>query len=183
LFLRIFWYSFITTVRWFKKVVYQTNHIKVEKLLLEHECLQQSIQLILMNTWENDEFVITDIIKNLYHNCSSFFDILLSRFKQESLCILLTTECEDENDEIILQHDSEHKQVIATDHLKSRYCKEVLWISIRTSDFLMIMKFKLQLREIFAKDYNLSNVMYFEAQTFQWCKKITFTFRWTIQMW
>ena len=70
--------------------------------------------------------MITDIIKNLYHNCSSFFDILLSRFKQESLCILLTTECEDENDEIILQHDSEHKQVIATDHLKSRYCKEVL---------------------------------------------------------
>lgn len=142
------------------------NHIKIEKLLLKHECLRQSIWLIIMNTWKSDESLITVIIKDLYQKCSFLFDTLLFRSEQASLQSSLI-ECKNEKNEIILQSDSSHKHVIATDHLKSRYCKEVLQISICISDSLMTTKFKSQLRKAFAKDYNLKNVMYFETLTFQ----------------
>ncbi len=153
------------------------NHIKIEKLLLKHKCLHQSIQLILMNTWKSDESLITVIIKDLYWKCSSFFNTLLFRSEQASLQSSLI-ECKNEKNEIILQSDNSHKHIIATDYLRSRYCKEVLQISICISDFLMITRFKSQLKEAFAKNYNLKNVMYFKTLIFQWCKKIAFTFKW-----
>ena len=43
----------------FKKDVYQTNHIDVEKHLLLHEGLRQSVRLLLMDAFREEEPTIT----------------------------------------------------------------------------------------------------------------------------
>ena len=164
------------TPRWFKKVVYQTNHINVEKLLLEHERLRQSIRLLLMNTWRADEPQITSVVKDLYRKCPTLFDTLLSRSEQESLRSSLI-EHDNEDDEIVLQSDDTHKLVTATGRLRSKYCREVLQVPLRASDSLMSTDLKSQLRSAFANDYSMHNVVYFGVNSFQWCKKIGFTSR------
>ena len=157
-------------------MVYQTNHINVERLLLEHECLRQSIRLILMDTWETDEPHITAVVKALYHNCPTLFNTLLSTSDQQSLRSLLI-EHNEEEDEIVLQSDVAHKHVTATGRLDIKHCKETLQVPIRASDPLMTTRFKSQLRGAFAKDYGIPNVTYFGPYSFQWCKRIGFTSR------
>ena len=164
------------TLRWFKKVVYQTNHINVEKLLLEHERFRQSIRLLLMDTWQVEEPHITTMIKDLYRICPNLFDTLLSKSDQESLRSSLI-EQDDEDDEIILQSDKRHKDVAATGRLRIKYCREVLQVPLRASDSLMTTGFKSQLRKAFAEDYGVQNVMYFGVHPFQWCRRIGFTSR------
>ena len=164
------------TRRWFKRVMYQTNHINVERLLLEHERLRQSIRLILIDTLKADEPQITAVVISLHRNCPTLFDTLLSRSDQQSLRSSLI-EYDEEDDEIVLQSDEMHKHVIATGRLSTKYCQEILQVLVRASDSLMTTLFKSQLESAFAKDCTILNVMYFGAYGFQSCKRIGFTSR------
>ena len=129
-----------------------------------------------MDTWENDEPQVTAVVKTLYRKCPTLFDTLLSRSDQESLRSSLIKHDEEE-DEIILQSDDMHKRVTATGRLSTKYCTEILHMPNRASDSLMTTHFKSQLRSAFAEDYGVSNVIYFGAYSFQWCRKISFTSR------
>ena len=176
---RRFFHQFTATSRWFKKVVYQTNHINVEKLLLEHESLRQSVRLILLDTWLEDEPKVTGIIKDIYRLCPTLFDTMLSRIEQQDLRSLFIQH-EDEQSEATLredgiQADTMHKHVTATGQLRINYCKDTLQVPTRASDPLMTPAFKSQLREAFTQDYNIPNIMYFGVSAFQWFKKIAFT--------
>ena len=131
-----------------------------------------------MNAWENEESEITVLMRDLYLKCSTLFDTLLFRFEQNSMRSSLTTaQNEEEKDQILFEIDENHKHVIAIGRLKSKYCKEVLRMSTRVSDFFMTAIFKFQLRRVFVKDYNMANVVALEVQSFQWCKRIVFTSR------
>ena len=79
--------------------------------------------------------------------------------------------------QILFEIDENHKHVIAIDRLKSKYCKKILRMSIRVSNFFMTTFFKFQFRKIFVKNYNMTNVVIFEMQSFQWYKKIIFIFK------
>ena len=159
----------IATTKWFKKMIYQTNHVHVEKLLLKHEELRQSIRFIFMNDWKK-EFEIISVVKSLYRKCFIFFVTIFSRSKQRSL------KENDENDEMNFQTDDKHMFVIATERLQMKYCKTVLRISVRAFDSSMIVEFKLKFRMTFVKDYDISNFMFFDMHSIQWCKKFFFTF-------
>lgn len=127
-----------------------------------------------MNTWKTDESKIILIVKDLYHNCSIFFDTLLSRSEQDSLWSSLINLDEENNDEMILQFNYTLHKIIATDQLMKKYCKEILKVSTRSSDVLITSFFKSQLRTAFTQNYQMTNVMYFEIQNFQWCCRIEF---------
>ena len=159
-------------------MVYQTNHVKVEKLLLEHERLRQSIRLIIMKAWEVEEPQITAVVTDLYRKCPLLFDTF-SRSEQESFRSSLIEQDQDE-DEITLQSDDMHRHVTATGRLETKYCKEILLLPIRASDPLMTTNFKSQLRMAFAEDYSIPNVIQFGTYSIQWCKKVAFTARYKL---
>lgn len=119
-----------------------------------------------MDAWKIEEPQITTLIKNLYRTCPSLFDTLLSKSDQDSLRSLLV-EHDNENDKIVLQPNTRHKNITATGRLRTKYCKEVLKVLLCASDPLTTTDFKSQLRNAFAQDYNMQNVMYFGPYGFQ----------------
>ena len=80
---------------------------------------------------------------------------------------LTITQNEKKKDQILFEIDENHKYVIAIDRLRNKYCKEILRMSIRVLNFLMTTFFKFQLRRVFVKDYNMTNVVTLEMQSFQ----------------
>ena len=124
----------------FKKDVYQTNHIDVEKHLLLHEGLRQSVRLLLMDAFKEDEPTITEVVKELYRNCPTLFQVLITRSEQTSL--LAEQGSEEEEDTMTLQSDKDHRDVTAIGRLGARYCKNTLRVPLRASDALMTTYFK-----------------------------------------
>ncbi|KAL9036395.1 MAG: hypothetical protein Q9180_004325 [Flavoplaca navasiana] len=158
--------------RYFKKVVYQTNHVNVERLLLEHENLRQSVRLLLLDAWPDEEQV-TAVMKDIYRKCPTLFESLVSKSEQDSLRSSLIGI--DDDDEITLQSDPLHQHVTATGRLKPKYCREVLKVPTRANDPLTTIEFKTQLRRAFTQDYRQPNVIYLGPHGFQWCRKVGFT--------
>lgn len=95
-----------------------------------------------MNTWKTDESKITLIVKDLYCNCSTFFDTLLSRSEQDSLWLSLINLNEENDDEMILQFNHTLHKIITTDQLMRKYCKKILKVSTHSSDVLITSFFK-----------------------------------------
>lgn len=60
------------------------NHRNIEKILLIHESLRQSVHLILLDAFSK-KLQITQILKSLYHTCSTLFKIILLNIEQKSL--------------------------------------------------------------------------------------------------
>ncbi|KAL9035756.1 MAG: hypothetical protein Q9180_004684 [Flavoplaca navasiana] len=160
--------------RLFKQLVYQTNHINVEKLLLSSENLRQSIRLILLGAWKGIEPQATAVVKELYSKCPLLFDTLVSK-SERSILRLSLQDPDGEEDELALQSDGLHKRVTAIGRLQPKYCKEVLRLPIRASSVFMTHSFKSQLRSAFTTDYNMPNVIYFGPHAFQWCRKVGFS--------
>lgn len=122
-----------------------------------------------------EEPTITSLLKDLYRKCPNLFDTLLPRSEQQILRSALAVD-EEEEDLMALLEDEIHRHVTAIGRFKTKYCREVLGVPTRTSDTeLMTLVFKSLLRNAFATDYSLPNMMYFGASSFQWCKKISFT--------
>ncbi len=144
--------------------------------MLTWESLHQTIWLILMNAYRKEKSEIFNLYMMLYRKCSSLFDSLLSRSEQQSLRSSLLKN-EDENSSItLLQSNSLHLQIIATECLFIKYCKEILELLTRAFDStLMTSNFKYQLRTVLKKKFDMLNVMHFETAEIQWCKKVSFT--------
>ena len=89
---------------------------------------------------------------------------MLSKFEHEFA--LSSKENENEN-KLSLKADETHKLVIAIERFTMKYCKTVLHLFIRVSDSLMIADFKSKLKMIFAENYKIENLMYFDTHSIQ----------------
>lgn len=154
------------------------NHSNVEEILLKHESLRQSVRLILLNAYEKNESVIIKVLKILYRTCSTLFKTILSAAEHKSLSWALKND-DDDDDAWIIELDSIHSHVIVTECLVAKYCNEILQVSTRMSDLiLMIPTFKSRLRAALTSEYELQNIIHLGYRSLQWCKKVTFTSRW-----
>lgn len=67
--------------RVFKKNVYNTNFVHVERSLLLRENMQQIIRLLFLKTFKTTESQLTQMIENVYQICSTIFNSFLSKSK------------------------------------------------------------------------------------------------------
>ena len=159
-------------IRWFKNVVYQINHNKIEKFLFAHENLRQNVRFILLNAFPKNSEII-NLMKNFYRKCFTLFQTFFLATKRKSLRDSFEKQ-KDENDWIV-QSNKTHDHVIVTECLTIKYCNEIMLIFTRSSDInLMIFDFKFQLKTTLAKNYDIFNVMHFDYLWLQWCKKLIF---------
>jgi hypothetical protein len=57
--------------RWFKQVVYQTNHRNIERLMLRKESFRQTLRLLLLGAYTEEEPDTTAIVQELSRSCPS----------------------------------------------------------------------------------------------------------------
>ena len=138
--------------RYFKKMMYYINHSNIEKTMLLRENLDQTVRLLLQNDFAQVESEVTQLIKNVYNSCSSLFSTLLSRSKQMQLE-------DDSKSRVTIVQDVNHLQFKIIDCLKSRYCRERLQLSTRSSKNTAVMSrsFKATLRAVYARDYQITS--------------------------
>ncbi len=148
----------------FKKEMYYTNHVNVERILLTRENLQQICRLLLLNSFIISDSKLTQTMQSLCHDCSTLFDSLMSR-----------SEKKDDQDEAYLSiiDDQTHSKVTVIDRLQIYHCKWILKLSIW---FLKLFKTnRKNLRKTYETDYQMSEILHFDQKSISWCKKLSFT--------
>ena len=137
--------------RYFKKIVYQTNHSNVEKTMLLKENLGQTVRLLLMDGFKQAEPKATQMIKEIHSCCPSLFTTLLPRSEQMQLD-------DDSESRLSVVQDRYHLQPKAIGCLEPKYCREVLKLPTRSSEDSAVMSepFKAALREAYQSDYKVS---------------------------
>ena len=147
--------------RYFKKIVYYTNHFNIEKTMLLRENLRQTVRLLLLNGFAYTEPKATQLIKNIHQSCSSFFMILLPRSEQ----MLLEQNDSDFRMSAIFE-DDQHFQSHAIGCLEPKYCRNILKLSTRSSK-TMSRNFKTALKLVYRYDYAIFNLMHFGTSAIQ----------------
>ena len=94
--------------REFKLKVYDINYLHVERALLRHENLQQTIRPLLLDAFTTSEPILTQTLKELHEQCSALFEKLLPR-DDEPL---------DEYSFMYLRSDLSLHRPVVLDHLK-----------------------------------------------------------------
>ena len=137
--------------------------------MLLRENLKQIVRLLLLNAFALNEPVLTFLIHEIYADCPSLFESLLSRFEQKELI-------DDNEFELWIVFSLEHKRSSTIDRLALKYCRKVFNLSTKASadNRIMSKDFKTALRNAYSIDYRMSHVMHFENSAIQWCKKLTF---------
>jgi hypothetical protein len=158
--------------RFFKKVVYNTNHHRVEKELLSKENMRLTLRLILSNAF-NDEPRLTTIIHGIYAQCPSLFSTMLP--KSEQSISGPTDEENDNNDDDGTQvmPDAQHTQPTVLGCIQAKYCRDTLGLPTRNINMTAV--FSRALAESYGRDYGMPHIISFPNSTFQWCKKLLFT--------
>ena len=157
--------------RYFKKIVYYTNHSNIEKIMLLRENLRQTMRLFLLNDFANAKSETTALIKNIHQRCFSLFFTLLSRSKQ------MLFENDDSDSRFSIIENVKHFQSIVIDCLAFKYCRNVLKLFTRSfeNEKIMSKSFKSSFVYDYQNDYAIFNVMHFGTIAIQWCKKFAFT--------
>ncbi|KAN0075598.1 hypothetical protein V8E54_006868 [Elaphomyces granulatus] len=149
------------TLPFFKKIVYNTNHSDVEKALLKHEALRQSVRLILANAFAHDEPQITAMLQRLRQRCPTLFQSLLPQSEHHNFPVPTLTKTTD---------------IAATARLQNKYCREMLMLPTCGAEAITAFpSFATQLRMALAQDYNMPNIFQFGSKHFQWCKHVSFS--------
>jgi hypothetical protein len=138
--------------------------------MLLQENVQQTVRLALLNAFKETDSGLTEMLLDLNRRCPTLFDSLLPKSEQESL---LEKE-DDENDDIVIQGDDNHKRPSAIGCLQAKYCREELGLPTRSSDLALPPWFGRLLREAYGRDYNMPNIVHFGKAAIQWCKKFSF---------
>ena len=139
----------------------------MEKALLKHEALRQSIRLILVNAFAHDEPQITTMLQHLCQRCPTLFQSLLPQSEQHQ--IQLPSAHIDQDDVLdSLISDALHSDISATARLQNKYCREVLMLPTRGAEAIAIFpSFAAQLRMALAQDYQMPNIFQFGSKFFQ----------------
>jgi len=155
--------------RWFKKVVYTTNHSNIERIMLHKENFRQTLRLLLLGAFSDSEPQMTTFIQELQQTCPTLFKTLLPRSELESRII----DDEDDDSSISIVADEYHKRPIVIGRLQPKFVRDTLGLPTRGSNNLL-QPFRTALRRAYEMDYNMPNMREFGRGTFQWCKKISF---------
>jgi hypothetical protein len=147
----------------------------VEKALLKHEALRQSVRLILANAFAHDEPQITAMLQRLRQRCPTLFQSLLPQSEQHQ--VQLPSAHIDQDDVLdSLISDALHSDITATARLQNKYCREKLMLPTRGTEAITAFpSFATQLRMALAQDYNMPNIFQFGSKYFQWCKHVSFS--------
>ena len=150
--------------RYFKKIVYYTNHSNIEKIMLFRKNLRQTLRLFLLNEFAYSEPKTSQLIKNIHQKCSSLFLILLSRSKQ----LLLEQNDFDFRLSVVLKNN-QHFRCNVIDRLNLKYCRKILKLSTRSFENarLMSQSFKTTFEFVYRTDYSIFNVMHFGTGAIQ----------------
>ena len=153
--------------RYFKKIVYTTNHSQVERAMLGQENLQQTVRLLLLKAYIQKEPQLTALMTDLHDRCPSWFQALLPRSEQEGML-------EDEEDELQIVASENHRRPAAIGCLRPKYCREILKLPTRSSNTALPPLFVSMLRRAYEVDYQMPNIMQFGTAGIKWCKKFSF---------
>ncbi len=100
--------------RKFKKKMYYTNHVNVERILLTQENLQQICRLLLLNSFIIFDSELMQTMQSLYHDYSTLFDSLMSRSEKK----------DDQNEAYLsIIDDQTHSKVTVINRLQIYHCK------------------------------------------------------------
>jgi len=161
--------------RYFKDVVYNTNHRGVEFALLMKENFRQTVRLVLANSFRSEEnAAITRILQELNKNCPSLFASILPRSEQTAY----KPDGDDDEDEMDIQPDNLHLRPLAIGSIPAKYCKETLNVPTRSSK--LSDEFKSALAKAYAEDYHRPNIVGFSKKVLLWSKKFSFTDRYVV---
>lgn len=115
--------------RFFKQVVYNTNHQKVEKELLSKENMRLTLRLILANAFNHDEPQLTAFMNDLYTQCPTLFSTMLPKsehtFGEENYEA-------DEDDDVQVVPDAQHIQPTVIGCIKESIAGtlSIYWLAI-----------------------------------------------------
>ena len=159
--------------RAFKKVIYTTNHLRPERDLLRWENIQQTLRLLLADSFAalDNDAAITRVVKDVYAACPTLFSTLLPRSEQLSLEGSLIPETDEDDADVQSDHRHEHPKVIGC--IQAKYCKEVLSLPTRTSQ--LSIEFSSLLSKAYGTYYGMPDIVKFSHGSFQWCKKLSFS--------
>ena len=156
--------------RFFKKIVYDTNHRRVEKELLSKENMRQTLRLVLADAFD-DEPQLTTFMHELYAQCPSLFSAILPKSEQSNDA---HGENEDEDDDYTqVMPDAKHIQPTVLGCIQGKYCRDTLGLPTRNINMKAV--FSKALTESYGRDYGMPHIISFSNSTFQWCKKVSFT--------
>ncbi len=148
----------------FKKKIYYTNHVNVERVLLTHENLQQTCWLLLLNAFKSSELELIQTMQSLNRDCSTLFDFLLSRSEKS----------DNKNKAYLSIIDNKlHSKALIIDHIQAQHCRWVLDLSTWISK--LSEKHKEDLRSAYKLNYQMHEIVHFDQKSISWCKKLSFT--------
>lgn len=149
--------------------MYNTNHSNVEKIMLLRENLKQIVRLIFFDIFVLIEFFLISLIHKIYDDCFFLFENLLSKSKQKKMI--------NENEsKLWIIIDKNHKKISIIDRFEIKCCREIFNIFIKTliNNKIIFVAIKIILRNVYAINYLMSNIMHFDKIAIQWCKKLNF---------
>jgi hypothetical protein len=158
--------------RFFKKIIYLTNHRRPEKDLLTKENIRQTLRLILADAFTQTEadLNVTHIIKELYSSCGVLFSSLLPPSEQMSV---EARDIDNEDDDEWVLQDGKHLRPMVTGCIQAKYCHDTLGLPTRSSN--MSDTFSKALSIAYGNEYNMPDIVIFSNSRFQWCKKLSFS--------
>ena len=156
--------------KWYKKIIYETNHRNVERILLKRENIQQILRLILLQFFVIFESRITVVLQRIQERCFSLFSSLLSTTQLENL---------KKNDEFSVNiiEDKQHESSAAQEFLIAVLCSQNN-LSLRADK--ANSHFRRLLFDVYHQDYQMKHVSQFDYIRLEWCKQINFTNSWMI---
>lgn len=162
----------MTSCRFFKKVIYSTNHRHPEKDLLSKENRRQTLRLALADAFKHTEPVATKLIKDIYTVCPQLFASVLPRSEQMTLDGSLAEDDDDDDDEIVLA-DSVHLNPSVTGCIPSKFIRSEYKLPTRASELRDHTPFARALTASYGRDYGMPNIFSFKG-SFAYCKKFGF---------
>lgn len=160
--------------RYFKKVIYTTNHRNVEMVLLIKESIRQTLRLLIANGFRDDkDAAITQCLQELHLEVPNLFASLLPRSAQEAFEGKGRDEDDEDEDFEGIEDDDKHQQLKVTGAIQAKYCREILGLPTRTTK--MSDSFKQGLRNAYATEYNAADIVNFPPGSLVWSKKMSYT--------
>ncbi|KAI9747998.1 MAG: hypothetical protein M4579_007339 [Chaenotheca gracillima] len=152
--------------KFFKKIIYQSNHRSPERMLLGRECLQQTVRFLLAGSYAATEADLTSKMDRLHRSCPSVFKAILppSEYLEES-----------DESKLGLMSDNIHQDPTAIGCIPTNFARDTLDLPIRLNHRRVDDPFVASLIKAYDIDYGIRHVVELGRLPLQWCKKFSFT--------
>ncbi len=142
--------------RFFKKIIYQSNHRNPEQFLLERERLQLTLRLILGKGYEStdDERRVSDDLSLLSQDCPQLFKLLLPSPELADIV------GEDEEDDFSIEAGEEHTNVSVNGRIKTDFVRAKWKLPTRVT--MMSPEFRGAMRQAY-QQYFAQSITHFQG--------------------